>query len=130
MRAHSPTLGTHTHPPPNHPPLRLCRAIHPDSVPKFNQGPTLNVHKKMENVSLFLKAARAMGLQEFELFSTADLTEEKNLKGVINCIHSLGRLMQSPAFEHLPLPKLGVKAAQKNVRSSNASATRQWSRGH
>ena len=95
---------------------RLVRTIHPESVPKFNQGASLNVHKKMENVSLFLKAARAMGLQEFELFSTADLTEEKNMKGVINCVHALGRLMQSPAFEHLPLPKLGVKAAQRNVR--------------
>ncbi len=92
-------------------------------MPKYNSGATLNIHKKMENVSIFLKAVRAMGLAEFELFSTADLTEEKNLKSVINCIHSLGRLMQSAKWEHLPLPKLGVKAAVKNVRRARARAS-------
>ena len=90
--------------------------LHPDSVPTYNRMPS-HISKKMENVSIFLKGCRALGLAEFELFSTADLTEEKNIKSVANCIHALGRLMQSSKFSHLSekIPILGKKAAEKNV---------------
>ena len=69
----------------------------------------------MENVTIFLKGCRALGISDFELFSTADLTEEKNIKSVANCIHALGRLMQSSKFAHMNFPILGKKAAEKNV---------------
>ena len=89
--------------------------LQPGTIPTFNKNPT-HVSKKMENVTLFVKAVRAMGLQDFELFSTADLTEEKSVKNVISCLFALGRLMQSSKFAHLPFPTLGKKAAEKNVR--------------
>jgi len=38
--------------------------------------------KKMENIANFLKAIRALGMKEFEMFSTPDLFEEKNLPQV------------------------------------------------
>jgi hypothetical protein len=63
----------------------------------------------MENISNALKAFRGLGLKEYEMFSTIDLSEEKNLEQCAVCIHALGRLMQSTAYEACGLPKLGVK---------------------
>ena len=69
----------------------------------------------MENISNSLKAFRALGLKEFEMFSTNDLFEEKNINQVVLCIHALGRFVQSAAFESSGLPKLGVKVCTKGI---------------
>ena len=44
------------------------------------------------------------------------LTDEKNLRVVGQCIHALGRLLQSPPFAELGLPKLGKRVVEKQVR--------------
>jgi hypothetical protein len=93
----------------------LINTIRPGAIPKFNLDPKMAI-KKQENVSLALKAMRAFGMKEFELFSTLDLCDEKNLKVVTQSIHALGRLMQSPPFAELGLPKLGKRVVEKQVR--------------
>ncbi|CAE7817363.1 unnamed protein product, partial [Symbiodinium microadriaticum] len=56
--------------------------------------------KQMENISNFLRACRAIGVREYELFETVDLYEEKDLGVVIVCLHALSRTAQAsvPTF--------------------------------
>ena len=83
---------------------RLVNAIKPGSVPKINasampfkqmvrccSGARCLCVRSMrapvtspfqENISNFLKACRALGMLEFEMFSTADLFEEKDITQV------------------------------------------------
>lgn len=94
---------------------KLANALKPNSIPKYNTNPNIP-HKKMENISFFLKAIRSFGMKEFEMFGTNDLFDEKNLKQVCSSIHALGRLMQTPQWSHLAIPKLGIKVVEKNER--------------
>jgi hypothetical protein len=93
----------------------LANAIKPDSIKKFTLAPKSGIQRS-ENISLYLKATRALGMKEYEMFSSIDLAEEKNLKAVTTNLHALGRLLQSPPFAALALPKLGIKAAEANKR--------------
>jgi len=61
------------------------------------------------------QAARALGMKEFELFSTVDLTEDKNTQAVVVCITAFGRLVQK-LFPAAPYPTLGVKMLEKTER--------------
>lgn len=79
--------------------------------------PVSMASKKRENITNAITAIRALGMKEFEMFGTVDLYEEKNIPQVVNCIHALGRLMQSATFASLGLPKLGVKVQEKNTRT-------------
>lgn len=80
--------------------------------------------KKMENIANFLKAARALGMKEFEMFGTPDLYDEKNVAQVALTIHALGRLLQTimPASG---LPTLGVKVVEKQERHFSEEQMRQ-----
>ena len=93
----------------------LMNAIQPGSIARVNPAPTMPF-KKMENITASIKAMRAFGLRENELFSTVDVTEEKNLKAVVICLTALGRAVQKklPAS---PLPKLGIKETEKIERN-------------
>jgi transgelin len=54
---------------------KLMNTIKPGSIRKVE---TSNMpFKQMENISNFLKAARTVGIAEYELFETVDLYEEK-----------------------------------------------------
>ncbi|KAM3574496.1 hypothetical protein VYU27_003600 [Nannochloropsis oceanica] len=95
---------------------RLCRLINevqPGSVKKVNQSAMM--FKQMENISLFLAACRSLGVPSFDCFETNDLFQEKNMQGVLRCLDSLGRTVQTncPSF---PGPHLGAKMATKNER--------------
>lgn len=68
----------------------------------------------MENIANFLKAIRALGMKEFEMFGTPDLYDEKNVAQVARSIHALGRLLQD-IMPDAPFPKLGIKVVAKNV---------------
>jgi len=63
------------------PACRLINRIKPGSVARVNEPATMPF-KKMENIANYLKAARALGVKEFEMFGTPDLFEEKNVQGV------------------------------------------------
>jgi hypothetical protein len=45
--------------------------------------------KQMENISNFLRACRALGVPEPDLFETVDLFEEKDISLVVRCLDSL-----------------------------------------
>lgn len=92
-------------------------AIKPGSVPKINEPATMPF-KKMENIANSLKAQRALGMKEFEMYGTPDLYDEKNMRQVVSSMHALGRLMQTPKYADLNLPRLGIKVVEKNVRSA------------
>jgi hypothetical protein len=102
----------------------LVNTIKPNTIPKFNLDPKMAI-KKQENVSLFLKAVRSWGMKEFELFSTLDLTDEKNVRVVGQSLHALGRLMQSPPFAELGLPKLGKRVVEKQAREFSEEQLRE-----
>eukprot|EP00500_Bicosoecida_sp_ms1_P014745 CAMPEP_0203820726 /NCGR_PEP_ID=MMETSP0115-20131106/40844_1 /ASSEMBLY_ACC=CAM_ASM_000227 /TAXON_ID=33651 /ORGANISM="Bicosoecid sp, Strain ms1" /LENGTH=134 /DNA_ID=CAMNT_0050729741 /DNA_START=30 /DNA_END=431 /DNA_ORIENTATION=- len=87
---------------------QLINAIAPGSVKKINESKM--VFKQRENVSNYLKACRAFGQREFELFGTGDLFEGTGMRQVVTQIHSLGRTVQDklPDFE----PKLGIKVTK------------------
>ena len=74
----------------------LVNAIQPGSIPKFNQN-TKMPFKQMENISLFLRAVRTLGVREHECFDTSDLFDEKDLAQVLSTLAALGRVngMQS-----------------------------------
>ena len=94
----------------------LANAIKPDSIKKYTLAGAQVRIQRSENISLYLKATRALGMKEYEMFSSIDLAEEKNLKAVTTNLHALGRLLQSPPFAALGLPKLGIKAAEAHKR--------------
>ena len=74
----------------------LVNAIQPGCVPKYNQN-TKMPFKQMENISLFLRAVRTLGVREHECFDTSDLFDEKDLAQVLSTLAALGRVngMQS-----------------------------------
>lgn len=45
----------------------------------------------MENISIFLRGAEALGVPKYDLFQTVDLFEKKNMTQVIDSIFSLSR---------------------------------------
>jgi len=96
----------------------LANKIKPGSVPIVNHPPfpkAVAPFKKMENIANFLKAIRALGMKEFEMFGTPDLYDEKNVAQVSRSIHALGRLLQD-IMPDAPFPKLGIKIVAKNER--------------
>ena len=92
---------------------QLMNAIKPGSVTRIQTSHM--PFKQMENITAFLKACRAIGVQEFDLFETVDLFELKNVDLVVKCLHALGRTVQKnmPEFQG---PSLGVKESTANKR--------------
>ena len=72
-----------------------------------------------ENITSYIKAARAFGQIPFEMFSTEDLASKKNLKSVISSLHSLGRRAQQARPDIKP--RLGI-AVTKGVRRTMGPA--------
>lgn len=100
----------------------LVNKIKPGSVAKINKPATMPF-KKLENITNSIKAMRAMGVREFELFSTPDLAEEKNMQAVVIAITALGRLIQK-TMPDAAFPKLGVKEADKTERAFSEETLR------
>lgn len=75
-----------------------------------------------ENISAYLKAARAFGQIEFELFDTNDLAGKKNIKSVISSLHSLGRVTQEKRPELLKT--LSIKVV-RGVRGCGVASRQQ-----
>ena len=69
--------------------------------------------KQMEQISLFLRGIRTLGVQEFEVFDTNDLYRGKDMRKVVQCIHSIGTAVKKSGWTG---PQLGVKIASPNKR--------------
>jgi hypothetical protein len=123
----------------------LMNTIKPGSIRKVE---TSNMpFKQMENISNFLKAARTVGIAEYELFETVDLYEEKvlylflsfplqpdpntpqlrqDLGVVVRCLHSLSRAVQRnvPTFTGPYLdPTFSAATAANNLSTPLAAVS-------
>lgn len=71
--------------------IALCELVNKfkaGTIAKIN-NPAKMPFKKMENVTNAIKAMRGLGQKEFELMTTVDLTEDKNLQQCVegHCVH-------------------------------------------
>lgn len=89
---------------------RLVNCIKPGSAKKINQS--VMAFKCMENINVFLEAAKDLGVPPQETFQTVDLWERQNLNSVVICLQSLGR-----KAGNYGKPSIGPKEAEKNVRN-------------
>lgn len=89
---------------------RLVNHIKPGSAKKINQSTM--AFKCMENINVFLEAAKDLGVPPQETFQTVDLWERQNLNSVVICLQSLGR-----KAGNFGQPSIGPKEAEKNVRN-------------
>ncbi len=87
---------------------RLINILRAGSVPKYSPTPS-NASKRMENVTLFIRAARELGMREHELFSTVDLVEEKDMRVVVMSLTALGRLCATAKWATAGLPSLSAR---------------------
>jgi len=75
---------------------KLCKLInklHPDSIKNIQKGKR-PIHER-ENISMFLTAARKLGIRDSDLFTVADLYDAQNLQAVVRTMYTLSRVMQS-----------------------------------
>src|SRR5438270_555594 len=77
----------------------------------------------MENISIFLEAARQLGLQNSDLFQTVDLYEGKDIAAVTHTILTLARVVTG----HYPANRRGQSvpdtSAHRNVAVNPLSST-------
>ncbi|KAI5185815.1 transgelin [Nematocida homosporus] len=76
------------------------------------------VFKRMENIEMFLKAAKSIGVLDSELFQTVDLVypDKRNPKQVAICIYSLSRNLKKK-FPGSKYKVIGPKLAEKQTRT-------------
>jgi len=91
----------------------LVNTIRPGTVPKVNEAG--KPFKERENISNFLMACRALGVQEYAVFSTDDLYEKKDLNSVVRCVHALGGALRRSVPEFTG-PHFGVADTSKTKR--------------
>lgn len=89
----------------------LMNCIRPGTIKKYNAN-TTSKFKQMENITLFLRACREVGMLEKDLFSTVDLYEAKDMNAVILSLFNLGGTIQS-TIPYFKGPKLGIKQSTK-----------------
>ena len=89
----------------------LMNGIRPGTIKKYNVK-TTSKFKQMENITLFLRACREVGMLEKDLFSTVDLYEAKDMNAVILSLFNLGGTIQS-TIPYFKGPKLGIKQSTK-----------------
>lgn len=94
---------------------KLANAIKPGTIRKINENTKL-AFKLMDNITNFVRACKALGVPEHDVFDTIDLWEEKDVGLVVQTIHALGRTIQVTVPEYNG-PILGPKLAQKNERA-------------
>ena len=92
---------------------KLLNGIVPGTVKKI--ATSSMPFKQMENISLFIRGIKKLGVHDSDCFDTNDLFKGQDIGKVIQCVHSLGAVAQKRVKEFAG-PHLGVKLADANKR--------------
>ena len=94
----------------------LCRVLNGVAPGSIRRIATSSMpFKQMENISLFLRGIKSLGVHESDCFDTNDLFKGQDIGKVIQCVHSLGAVVRKRCKDY-DGPQLGVKLADANVR--------------
>lgn len=91
----------------------LINTVKPEVVPRVTRTAGANMSemrlaaKCRENITRYLEACSFLGLKSHEIFTTADLFEEKSLEAVIANVLALGQFAGSVSEYHGPLLTYG-----------------------
>lgn len=90
----------------------LCRLLNKVCGYDIKYKKSNQMFVQRENICAFINGLKKYGINEYELFQTVDLFEEKNLKQVQISLYALSRQLQ--VNKKFPGPFIGPKLAQKN----------------
>lgn len=77
----------------------LVNAVWPGHVVGILRG-QVKAYRRVENVTLFLKACEDLGMGLYDLFAPVDLTEGKNPRSVVRCVFALDSLVtKAPMYD-------------------------------
>jgi len=95
----------------------LCSLINKFIPKKCNPVDSSVVFRRMENIEIFLKAAKEMGVPDEELFQSVDLAfpDRRNPKQVAICLYSLSRNIKEK-FPGSKYRTIGPKLTKQNKR--------------
>ncbi|KAI5192575.1 transgelin [Nematocida minor] len=101
--------------------LVLCNLINVFIPNKCMAKPSNIVFKRMENIDMFLRACKEIGVLDSELFQTVDLVneEKRNPKQVAICLYSLSRNLKKK-YPKSKFKVIGPKLAEQNKREFSA----------
>jgi len=68
----------------------LANSVKANTIPKIHK--TQHILHKLENIILFLKACKTLGVDENQIFSEWDLLEMRNMEKVYDCILELSTI--------------------------------------
>lgn len=111
---------------------KLINQIQPNIVKKINNAPSDFAQR--ENVSLFIKACKELGLRDTQVFDTNDLFEAKRIRNVAIALYWLGRAARGipgykgPHLNLLAFKKMNCTACKRPIEDNNYLATldQQW----
>ncbi|EGB06553.1 hypothetical protein AURANDRAFT_29136, partial [Aureococcus anophagefferens] len=92
---------------------KLLNGVAPGSVKKI--ATSAMPFKQMENISLFIRGIKKLGVHDSDCFDTNDLYKGQDIGKVVQCVHSLGSVVQKRCKDYAG-PQLGVKLADANKR--------------
>lgn len=101
---------------------RLINKIKPNTITKINSSSIS--FKQMDNIGLFIKACRDLGMRPNDVFTTIDLFEAKGMSQVISCIHVLARHCKKiPDFQG-PFMEIEQYSKTRSAYSASLRITR------
>jgi len=101
---------------------KLANAIQADAIKTINK-PGMPF-SEMENVGMFLKWAKSLGIADHDLFQTVDLYKANNIQQVIQCLDSIGRKVNT--IDSYKGPKWNApKESEKTTRDFSEASQRE-----
>lgn len=92
--------------------VRLCRLLNRVSSLEVEHRDSKQIFVQRENICSFINGLKALGLNEYELFQTNDLFEERDLKQVVISLYALSRQLQKDGV--FPGPFIGPQLAKQS----------------
>lgn len=92
--------------------VKLCKLLNKVSTQEVKYRESKQIFVQRENICSFINGLKALGLNEYELFQTNDLFEERDIKQVIICLYALSRQLQKEGI--FPGPFIGPQLAKQS----------------